>query len=353
MNRYILKIIIIIALLHTCEITNYAFNITPIDIKTNEGTHLYNSLLENKNNIRIVFVGDIMMSRDVEKDTYKNFYGNYAELFTYIKPFFNNADIVFGNLENPISDVTLNIEDNLNNILEHPVGGLIAFNNRCSSFNAELESLYALKWAGFNILNVANNHAGNAGIEGIIDTVYNLQKVRINYIGIGLNRKEAHKPYIFEKNGIKIGFLGYSDIKSESNIWKATYNRAGISVYNRNFVRQDILKTKNMVDLLIVALHFGIEFKTNPSFRQINIAHEIINSGANIVIGHHPHVIQPTKEYKDGLIVYSLGNFIFDQHRNGTNTGLLIEMFIDMKSNIYYILRTVNINEKHQPSINF
>jgi poly-gamma-glutamate synthesis protein (capsule biosynthesis protein) len=312
----------------------------------------YLTHFKNENNIRMIFVGDIMMSRNVKKDTYNYFNGDYNRLLEEVKPFFNGADVVFGNLENPISDERLSIKDNFGKIVEYPYHAAVAYTNFCCNFNAEPETADALKWAGFTVLNFANNHSGNAGIKGIEDTLYNLQSVGINYVGAGFNLDEAHKPYIFEKNGIRIAVLGYSDM-NKSIMWEATENQAGVAQYRADDVRRDIELTKPYADIIVVSYHFGIEGDFQPSDEQIKTSHQTIDNGAHIVVGHHPHVIQPVEVYKDGVIAYSLGNFVFDPNMQYRDIGGMLEVFIDNDKNIYSIERHIKINEYHQPVIQY
>jgi poly-gamma-glutamate synthesis protein (capsule biosynthesis protein) len=333
-------------------VNSYALNISFIDTTTDRGSSFYNSIINDNSYIRAIFVGDVMLSRYVEDSVYNNFNGDYRNLFTRVEPFLRGADIVFGNLENPVTDEKMNIIDNTLPLIQHPFGGFRSLSNICCNFGAEVQALDALKWAGFNVVNIANNHIGDAGIKGIEDTIYNLRNIGINYVGGGLNANESHNPYVFNKNDVKIGLLGYSNIKS-SEIWKSTETRAGISIYNDNDVKKDLMLTKNSSDIIIVSIHFGEEGDKSPDGNEIEIAHSIIDNGASIVIGHHPHVVQPVELYHSGLIAYSLGNFIFDEDSYDKSVGLLLELFVDNKKNIYVIPRNIIISYSHQAVIQF
>jgi poly-gamma-glutamate synthesis protein (capsule biosynthesis protein) len=330
----------------------HALNVSFIDTTTDRGSCFYNSIINDNNYIRAIFVGDIMLSRYVSESVYKNFNGDYRDLFTHAEPFLRGADIVFGNLENPVSNERMKIRGNVATLMQNPVSGLLSLTNMCCNFGAEPQALDALKWAGFNVVNIANNHGGDAGIKGIEDTIYNLRSVGINYVGGGLDSNESHRLYVYNKNNINIGILGYSNIRS-SKIWKATETRAGISIYDDNDVKKDLMLTENLADIIIISLHFGEEGDTAPDPNEIEIAHTMIDSGAAIVIGHHPHVIQPIEVYKGGLIAYSLGNFIFDEDSYDKSVGLLLELFVDNKKNIYVIPRKVIVNYSHQAVIQF
>ena len=333
-------------------VNSYALNISFIDTTTDRGSSFYNSIINDSSYIRAIFVGDVMLSRYVKDSVYNNFNGDYRKLFTYVEPFLRGADIVFGNLENPVTDDKLTIKDNAVPLIQHPFKGFRSLNNLCCSFGAEVQTLDALKWAGFNVVNIANNHLGDAGIKGIEDTIDNLRNAGINYVGGGLDANEAHKPYVFDKNRVKIGILGYSNVRS-SKIWKSTETRAGMSIYDDKDVEKDLVLTKKLSDIVIVSMHYGDEGDISPDSNQIKTDHLMIDNGASIVIGHHPHVVQPIELYHGGLIAYSLGNFVFDEDRFDKSNGLLIEILIDENLHIYVIPREVIINYAHQPIIQF
>lgn len=343
---------IVFIILFTCSMNLYGSNITFIDMATERGMQFYNAIYNDNNYIRAIFVGDILLSRYVADSVYKNFNGDYRSLFSYVEPFLQGADIVFGNLENPVTEERMTIRNNIDTLLRYPIGGFLSFVNTCCTFGAEVQALDALKWAGFNVVNIANNHIGDAGVEGIEDTVYNLREIGINYVGGGLDSYESHNPYVYNKSNIKIGILGYSNILT-SRTWEAAETKAGISIYDENTVKKDILLAKNVADIIIVSMHFGEESDISPDPNEIEIAHSIIDSGANIIIGHHPHVVLPVEVYSNGLITYSLGNFVFDNDSYNNSNGLLLEIFIDEDKNIYVIPRGVLINYAHQPIIQF
>lgn len=333
-------------------INSYALNISFIDTTTDRGSSFYNSIINDNSYIRAIFVGDVMLSRYVEDSVYNNFNGDYRNLFTHVEPFLRGADIVFGNLENPVSNERMKARDNVATLMQYPIRGFFSLTNVCCNFGAEIQGIEALKRAGFNVVSIANNHIGDAGIKGIEDTIYNLRSVGIDYVGGGLDSNESHSPYIYNKNNINIGVLGYSNISS-SKIWKATETKAGISVYSDDSIKKDIMLAKNSLDLIIVSIHFGNEGDESPDNTQINAAHLMIDSGADIVIGHHPHVVQPIEVYNGGLVAYSLGNFIFDEDSYDKSVGLLLELFVDNKKNIYVIPRNIIISYSHQAVIQF
>ncbi|MDY6821360.1 MAG: CapA family protein [Deferribacterota bacterium] len=342
-NKIIFFIIIILIPFY-----NLALNISFIDKNTSTGLDKYNSLLMNNNVISAVFVGDIMLSRYVAGSVESNFNGDYDKLFEPIKPFLENRDIVFGNLEGTVTDQNFRVRGNVVPILQNPRSGLLSLANVCCRFYTEYEAVESLKNAGFNVLSIANNHIGDAGLSGIEDTIYNLESLQLEYVGGGMNALEAHKPYTYSKNDINVCLVGYSNILS-SETWEATETRAGISIYDDEEFARDIELIKDKCDIIIVSLHFGEEDDSAPDPEEIETAHYIINKGADIIIGHHPHVIQPVEIYNGGLITYSLGNFIFDNDNPDNSKGLLLEIFIDKDKNAFVVQNKILINYKHQP----
>jgi poly-gamma-glutamate synthesis protein (capsule biosynthesis protein) len=136
----------------------------------------------------------------------------------------------------------------------------------------------------------------------------------ILYIGAGENETKAREPKIIERNGIKFAFLGYTDASSMTpKSYGATSSKPGIAWLSEENLKQDIKKAKEKSDVVIVSFHWGTEYQQTPSDRQKNVGRLAIDSGASLVLGHHPHVLQPYEKYKDGYIFYSLGNFVFDQ----------------------------------------
>ncbi|MDP3013899.1 MAG: CapA family protein, partial [Candidatus Subteraquimicrobiales bacterium] len=267
------------------------------------------------NFVTLLFGGDMMLDRGVKNSVNKNFNGDYSALFENLG-ILKKADIAFANLEGPASDQGKDLRN-------------------LYSFRMDPSVIPALKGAGLSIVSVANNHVGDWGTSAFIDTLARLRENEILYTGGGENRKEAEQPAIIEKYGIKIGYLGFSDKGPE---WmRATEDQAGILLANNPRFSEIIKNASSQVDYLIVSFHFGEEYQTKHNERQEYLAHKAIDSGAKIIIGHHPHVIQDTEVYKNGsclaeasckggFIAYSLGNFIFDQYfSENTMQGMLLE----------------------------
>lgn len=276
----------------------------------------------------LFFVGDMMLTRGVGTSVKNNFENDFNKLFENI-PEIKDADILFGNLEGPISDVGNNVGSKY-------------------SFRMDPAILPAIKNAGFDILSFANNHVGDWNVTAFKDTLLRLEKENILKTGAGINKIEAETPTIIEKNGVKFGFLGFSDVGPE---WiEAKENNPGILLANDPLIREIIKKAKAQSDVLIISIHWGEEYKTVHNARQESLAHMAIDNGADLIIGHHPHVMQDITTYKDKPIVYSLGNFIFDQYfSKNTMKGMLYKITFDGKNIKDTDNKIITLNKKYQP----
>jgi len=207
----------------------------------------------------------------------------------------------------------------------------------------------ALAGAGFNILSIANDHIGDWGLNAYVDTLARLKENEIEYTGGGANINEAENPVILERNGIKIGYLAFSDKGPD---WmEATKTEAGILLADNPSFDEIIKNASKKVDYLIVSFHFGEEYQQRHDARQEYLAHKAIDDGAKIVIGSYPHVIQDTENYKNGFIAYSLGNLIFDQpFSSNTMQGMLLEIRLNENGHIAVQKNIVELNSAFQPN---
>jgi len=281
-----------------------------------------------KNFVTLSFVGDTMLDRGVKNSVIKNFNGDYSLLFKNLD-ILEKADITMINLEGPASDEGRD-KKNL------------------YSFRMEPSVLPAIRGAGISIVSLANNHMGDWGRDAFIDTMAGLKENEILHTGGGINNIEAEKPRIIEKNGMKIGYLSFSDV---GPTWmEATENNAGILLASNPRFDEIVNNASKAVDYLIVSFHFGEEYKTTHNERQKYLAHKAIDSGAKIVIGTHPHVVEDTEIYKNGFIAYSLGNFIFDQYfSEKTMEGMLLEIKLNKDGTMSINKNIVKLNKAFQP----
>ncbi len=225
---------------------------------------------EEETAMTIVTVGDVMLGRDVNVRSIKAGDWNYP--FLKSNKLFEGADIALANLENPF----------VTGCKPTSVG---------MTFCAPDEAISGLVWSGINVVNLANNHTRNYGATGYENTINVLEKAGLDYCD------ESHMA-IKEIRGKKIGILGFNLIEGRAD---------------RKNLKEILEKSKVLVDLLVVSVHWGSEYSVKSNVFQQEMAKLFIDSGAGLVVGHHPHVIQEIEEYKEKTIVYSLGNFVFDQ----------------------------------------
>ena len=258
--------------------------------------------------IRIIAAGDILLDRGVGEYLEKR---GYAYPYAAIKDEIIKGDIAVANLECPLTDSG-------NAILKRPE---LIFKG------SELNGA-ALKGAGFDLLNLANNHTMDQGREGLINTIKVLEGSGILPFGAGMTRSEARKPVFVEKGKTRIGFLGYSDFPPEGYMYDE--EKADVARPDIKSLSEEVGRAREQCDFLVVTFHWGKEFDYYPGDRQREMAHAAIEKGADIIIGHHPHVVQSVEAYKGKLVFYSLGNFVFDrQLPKGTDESVIIDITID------------------------
>ncbi len=278
------------------------------NVTKNENEQKYSEIDANMSDyISILFAGDIMLGRNTENDAFE-----YVNLLT------NSTDISFANLEYAITNS--NIRDDITKI----------------SLKSSCATTGEISEAGFDIVSLANNHIMDFGERGLNDTIDCLKRLNLSYVGAGKNSYEAKEMKIITAKGLKIGFLAYTAKLYPALNNSAKSNGPGVAYTSKN-ISHEIMNAKKKVDFLIVSTHWGKEYELSPSEFQMDENREIIDNGADLVIGTHPHVIQPTEKYKDKYIFYSLGNFVFDQRRNNTRDSNVFRVFINNESKIVKI----------------
>jgi poly-gamma-glutamate capsule biosynthesis protein CapA/YwtB (metallophosphatase superfamily) len=246
--------------------------------------------------VTLMAVGDIMLAREVGELI--NTQGAGAP-FTQVTELFHRADWVVANLECAITDE-------------------VVPENKRYTFAAPLESAAGLAEAGINVVNLSNNHGQDYGPAGLADTLEALQLNNIQPFGIGHDSNEVHTPLLLEKDGLTIALLGYTDVPIETSSyfdtrnWIADETQPGLAWANLTDIQADVAIARQQADVVIVYLHYGVENLDHATRAQHYLATGAIDAGASLVLGSHSHRLQEIEHYKSGLIVYSLGNFIFD-----------------------------------------
>jgi poly-gamma-glutamate synthesis protein (capsule biosynthesis protein) len=283
-------------------------------------------------NLTLMAVGDLMM-HDEQMAAGKTTSGyDFSSFFKFISPTLNKADLVMGNLESTFA-------------------GQARGYHGYPRFNAPDEYLTALKAAHFNILTTANNHSLDFGEQGVLRTMQQLDKFDVIHTGSFASEQARSKPVIIKQNQIKIGLLAY------------TYGTNGIplpkgksylvNLIDKARMQADIARTKEAgADVVVVSIHFGSEYQRMPNAYQKTNVDFLFQAGADIILGSHPHVLQPYEIRKlynkdgstrTGVVIYSLGNFVSGQRNDYKDFGGILSIVIAKTNNDVKITNTTFI----------
>lgn len=253
--------------------------------------------------IVIAAVGDVMMPGSIQTTIAKKRY-NYDLLFEKIKSDLGAADITFANLETPVNQSA--------GISGYP------------KFNTRPELLASLKKAGVDIVSIANNHIMDAGVAGLKKTIGNIDAAGLVFVGAGRTKAGATEIKRITAKDITVAFLAYTYSTNE-RLPRRKLSEPGVNILRPDseadlaLAVERVKEARQSSDLVVVSLHWGDEYATVPSEWQRRVAEELIEAGADIILGHHPHVLQPVESYtaedgRQGIIAFSLGNFISTQN---------------------------------------
>jgi len=281
---------------------------------------------EKKTSATILAVGDVMFHTSQIRAAYRSDTQTYdfTDVFKYVKEHVESADLAIANFETVVYGG------------EKGVSGY-------PMFNSPVETIAALKNTGFDILNTNNNHALDQGKQGLINTIDNIESYGMKKIGTYKSREEDHI-LIEEVNGIKIAFLsycyGYNGLEGFLTEEERSYM---VSEIDEDRIKNEILEAKARgVDLISVIIHWGNEYQRSPSEYQLELGRKMVEWGANIIFGSHPHVIQRSEiiehEGKNNFIIYSMGNFISNQRKatmgnKYTEDGIMVKIHVEKDLN--------------------
>jgi poly-gamma-glutamate synthesis protein (capsule biosynthesis protein) len=281
--------------------------------------------------VLLTFVGDIIFGRFVHKTL--EALGDFAASFRSVADELQIADLTIGDLECVLSDNFPQPEN------ENPQTFL---------FKTWTETVSGLQLANIDVLARANNHSFNFGAQGMQDTTDTLDQAGILHFGMGHTLAESRKPVIVEVNGLSFAFLGYNGI---SDIWDgATDTSAGTAPLIDWMVIEDIQNAVAAGHIVIPYFHWGIEYVSLPTDQQRYFAQIAIDTGAAAVIGSHPHWVQAVETYQNKAIIYSLGNFVFDQSwSRETQEGVYANIWFEGSTVKNIDLVAVLIEQEHRP----
>lgn len=277
--------------------------------------------------INLTAVGDLMMSSwiiDVVQENGIDF------PFDSTRQFIESADVAIANLEAPLTSSEERFED------------------KKYTFKVPSDFVYGIANAGFDVVTMANNHIVDFGCEGILDSFAALEGAGLFHCGAGRNRDEACAPTIVDVNGVKVAFLGFS-MTYPDDFW-ATSTRCGTCYPTEELLYNVITKAEELADLTVVSFHWGAEKYDTPREYQKKFGHLAIDFGADLVLGHHPHVLQGLELYQGKLIAYSLGNYVFASYSNSARTSMVLQAQLDQNGLLFAKVIPINV---HNHSINF
>lgn len=287
-----------------------------------------NSVTEQETSARIMANGDLLY-HDIIYISAKKADGTYDfhENFEYVKPWLKQADLVLGDFEGTVNK-------------DHYLAGY-------PLFNAPGEVMDAIKDAGYQVLDLAHNHILDSQIEGVVSTADAIEKAGMTPVGVYTHESRDKAPLVIkEVNGIKVAILAYSYGFNgiEQSISQEDYNRY-LSDLDEDKMKAEIERAEKEADITVIMPQMGVEYQIEPTEEQKKLYHKMIDWGADIIFGGHPHVVEPAETVeKDGdkkLIIYSMGNFISNQrietmqdveNAKWTERGVLMDVTIKKKS---------------------
>lgn len=253
--------------------------------------------------VEILLVGDVMLGRGVQQE---------ADPLGAVAPYLREADLVIGNLEGVFTEQSVLPEP------ASPQGPI--------SLSMPVDAVKDLAAAGFDILGVANNHSLDFGEEGLQQTVEHLAAAGIDAVGAGADQTLAWKPTSYRIRGVELAFLAINAVPVPGG------HPSGWQIANWDPMRavRAVEAAAGRVDGVIVFIHWGYEYRTHADPAQKAIAETLLAAGADLVVGHHPHVAQGTQITPEGgFVAYSLGNFVFDQFEGDTRRGVALRAWFD------------------------
>ena len=260
--------------------------------------------------LSLVMVGDALLHGSVYRDAYKNGTYDFSSQLELIKPIIQKYDLAFYNQESILGGAELGLSD-------YP------------TFNSPKEFGDAMIDAGFNLVSLANNHTMDRGEKAVLSSCDYWKTKDVLTAGSYSNADEANEIKIKEKNGIKYTLLAYTYGTNGINVPKG--KEYLVNIYSDEKAKADIEKVREKVDLLMVSMHWGTEYKTEPTETQKKQAEYLASLGVDIIIGTHPHIIEPITYINDTLVIYSLGNFISAQSTsNDYNTMTELMTSVDV-----------------------
>jgi poly-gamma-glutamate capsule biosynthesis protein CapA/YwtB (metallophosphatase superfamily) len=324
----IILILVLLVLIVGCvfKFTNFSF--LKKTTKTTKSVTKVKKDEPKEYSLKMLMVGDALIHSAIYTDA-KQSDGSYdfKPMLQYIKPISSTYDIAYYNQETILGGASLGYSN-------YPL------------FNSPTEVGDAMLDAGFNMVSLATNHTLDKGEQGVLNSVsYWSTKTNVVWDGQRASQEERDKVRTYKKNGISYAFFSYTTVTNGLN--PPTGKDYLTNIYSPEKAAADIAKVTGKVDVIIVAMHWGTEYSNGVSDEQTTIANYLASLGVNIIIGAHPHVIEPVEYINNGktFVIYSLGNFISDQEGIERLSGLMMELTI--KKVVKDKVSTITVENPH------
>jgi poly-gamma-glutamate capsule biosynthesis protein CapA/YwtB (metallophosphatase superfamily) len=284
------------------------------------------TVTEEPESVSLAFVGDIMLGRSLAQRILR---GEGGTIFSSVESILQSADLTVGNLECVLGE-----------------GGRRA--PKAYAFRAPLQAADLLLAAGFDLLSLANNHILDYGAGELEQTRLAFDQAGIHYVGAGTNEAQARSPVLLEVSGLRLAFLAYVEVPKEYSgfdpkVWAAGPETPGVAWVDEEKIREDLQRVEPLADYTVVLFHFGDEGVGVPNSRQIQLSRLAVDNGADLIVGSHPHVLQPAEEYNSRWIYYSLGNFVFDEFSGSSNQSAILWVTASREDPPFPTLMPLNI----------
>ena len=274
-----------------------------------EDTNVYQEEnIPTTTSLSLVMVGDALIHEALYSYAYNDGVYDFKPILGEMKPIISKFDLAYYNQETILGGKEL---------------GLSTY----PRFNSPYEVGDAFIDAGFNLVSLANNHTLDRGEQAIINSCNYWKDKNVYYAGSYCSNEDRDRIKIGEKNGITYALLSYTTV--DNGLRRPNGKEYYLNLFNKDIVKQDVEKYRDKVDLLMVAMHWGVEYTHTPVYEEKEIAKYLADLDVDIVIGAHPHVVQPIEYIDDTLVIYSLGNFVSAQKGINKLTGLMVSVNIN------------------------
>ena len=277
--------------------------------------------------VQLSFVGDVMMGRYVASFGEKM---SYSELFRDSKTLWDKSALVFANLESAVIKQGERYDEADKNL----------------KLSASQEAIQMAAEAGIDAVSLANDHVGDYGREGVRHTIEAMQEYGMEYAGAGAEREEAGAYRLLEADGLTVGFVACTQVAPDQ--FAATKDGYGVCPTSYTNLYENVFAASTNSDFVVVYVHWGNENDLTVTETQRKIAYRLIDSGADIVIGSHPNILQEVEQYKNGIVFYSLGSFISDEATRQARNTTMVQLNVDKNTGDgYFTLIPMRINDFH------